>query len=147
MPLIQVQQMVEGVKSMWTRLWHILWGGPKGGNLSARDAHARQRDGVVLIDVRSPAEWQAGHAEDALHIPLGNLTRNLELLPKDGEIIAMCQSGLRSGIAAMILRSRGYERVFNLNGGFMAWYGAGLPIETDSRSRLRRVRGGSVVSR
>ena len=105
---------------MLARLWHIFWGGPKGGNLSARDAHARQRGGVLLIDVRSPAEWQAGHAEDALHIPLGDLTRNLALLPKDGEIIAMCQSGLRSGIAAMILRSRGFERVFNLNGGFMA---------------------------
>ena len=132
---------------MLARLWHIFWGGPKGGNLSARDARARQRGGVLLIDVRSPAEWQAGHAEDALHIPLGDLTRNLDLLPKDGEIIAMCQSGLRSGIAAMILRSRGFERVFNLNGGFMAWYGAGLPIESDGRSRLRRVRGGSMASR
>lgn len=132
---------------MLTRLWHIIWGGRKGGNLSARDAHARQRDGGVLIDVRSPTEWKAGHAGDALHIPLGDLTRNLDLLRKDGEIIAMCQSGLRSGIAAMILRSRGFERLFNLNGGFMAWYGEGLPIETDSRSRLRRVRGGSMVDR
>lgn len=132
---------------MFSRIWHIFRGGPKGGNLSARDAHARQRDGVVLIDLRSPSDWQASHAEDSLHIPPGDLTRNLDLLPKDGEIIAMCPSGLSSGIAAMILRTHGFERVFNLNGGCIAWYGSRLLIETDSRSPLRRVRGRSMVGR
>ncbi len=48
---------------------------------------------MTLIDVRSPAKWQAGNAKHALHIPLGYLTRNLDLLPRDCEIITMCQSG------------------------------------------------------
>lgn len=102
---------------------------------------------MTLIDVRSPAKWQAGNAKHALQIPLGNLTRNRDLLPKDGEIITMCQSGLASGVAAMIHRSHGSERVFDLNSGFMAWYGEHVPSETRGLSSLRRVRDQLKFSR
>ncbi len=83
----------------------------------------------LVIDVRNRSEWTAGHMGHATLIPLPELLERLDEIPKDADILFHCQTGSRSTIAASVLRSRGYERVTNLIGGFSAWVGMGGRIE------------------
>jgi rhodanese-related sulfurtransferase len=91
-------------------------------------AELLERGEAVLLDVREPQEWSAGHAPQAEHLPLGLLTP--EAVPQDRPIIAICRSGNRSGKAADTLAAAGV-RVHNLAGGMRAWAQAGLPVVTD----------------
>ncbi|TKI81160.1 rhodanese-like domain-containing protein, partial [Bacillus wiedmannii] len=59
---------------------------------------------VKVIDVRSKKEWEEGHLHDAIHIPLGNLFKQLDCIPKDCPVVLQCRTGLRSAIAASILQ-------------------------------------------
>jgi rhodanese-related sulfurtransferase len=88
-------------------------------------------DGVFLLDVREPHEWVAGHAPDAVHVPLGELdARYADVLPSDRSIVAICRVGGRSQRAAAALRQAGFD-VANLTGGMVAWAEAGKPVTTD----------------
>lgn len=110
-------------------------GGAAGaGTMTAREARQALEDGAVLVDVREPDEWSAGHAADAIHIPLAQLTEHLAELPADREIITVCRSGRRSATAATLLTRHGL-RATNLGGGMTDWVAAGLPIVT-ARSTL-----------
>ena len=100
------------------------------GTLSAVAARLALDTGSVLVDVRTPDEWRAGHAAQAIHIPLEQLTRRLAELPADREIITVCRSGRRSAVATGLLRRHG-RTAANLTGGMNAWAAAGLPIVTE----------------
>ncbi len=76
---------------------------------------------MLLLDVREPYEFQAGHLEEARHIPLQQLPRSIDQLPKEAEIVVYCRSGGRSARAQQFLMSHGFEKVKNLAGGMMAW--------------------------
>ncbi|WP_195510089.1 CoA-disulfide reductase [Clostridium tyrobutyricum] len=75
------------------------------------------RENTTLLDVRSEIEFNNGHLEGAVNIPVDNLRERLEELDKNKEIIAYCQVGLRGYIAARILSQHGY-RVKNITGGY-----------------------------
>jgi rhodanese-related sulfurtransferase len=92
---------------------------------------ARVPPEAVLLDVRESEEWQAGHIEGAVHIPLGQLPTRLGELPPDGEIVVVCRSGARSAQAVAWLNQNGADAV-NLGGGMGAWWAAGLPMVSDS---------------
>ena len=82
-------------------------------------------DGALLLDVREADEWDAGHAPEAVWIPMGDLqTRVDELLSRvaetDERIVAICRTGARSGVVAGALIGAGYDAV-NLDGGMRAW--------------------------
>ncbi|HYZ54761.1 MAG TPA: rhodanese-like domain-containing protein, partial [Streptosporangiaceae bacterium] len=57
-------------------------------------------DGAFLLDVREDEEWVAGHAPDALHIPLGQLGSQVDQVPRDREVYVVCRAGSRSAYAA-----------------------------------------------
>ena len=97
-------------------------------NISAQEAQARQQAGAIMLDVREPDEWQEGHIPGARHVPLGELEMRLAELDPTQEIVAVCHSGYRSGIAAQALRATGFARVWNLDGGMLAWERAHLPV-------------------
>jgi rhodanese-related sulfurtransferase len=99
----------------------------KPGGVSAQQAQQMQADGAVLVDVREPAEWSAGRAPGAVHVPLGELTSRLADIPREATIVTVCRSGRRSDTAAAQLRAAGYT-VHNLDGGMQAWQSAGLPV-------------------
>ena len=82
-----------------------------------------------VIDVRSDAEWQAGHIPGAQHIALGELSRMASTIPRERPVIVHCQGGARSAIAASLLQAEGVPDVLNLVGGFNEWRAAGLPME------------------
>lgn len=82
---------------------------------------------AVLVDVRELDEWEAGHAPDAVHIPLGELTERLGELPEADRLLLICHSGARSGRATAWLVQNGYDAV-NVDGGMVDWVRAGLPV-------------------
>lgn len=85
---------------------------------------------AVVVDVREEREFKEGHLINAIHIPLGALRGRLGELAKHKErpIIACCRSGNRSASACGMLRKGGFEKVYNLGGGIMAWQNANLPV-------------------
>jgi molybdopterin/thiamine biosynthesis adenylyltransferase/rhodanese-related sulfurtransferase len=76
---------------------------------------------AVLIDVREPYEWNQGHLDGATLIPMGQLHRSLDSIPRDRDVILYCRSGSRSAHALEMLRGAGYHRAKHLKGGILAW--------------------------
>ena len=92
--------------------------------------HAAESGGdAVLLDVREPYEWQAGHAPRAVHLSLSALAAGAGL-PSEAQarsLIVICRSGNRSRQAAELLVARGAQAV-DVIGGMRDWAGAGLPV-------------------
>ena len=103
---------------------------PEVHHLDAAESRRRVEAGALLLDVRNPTEWQAGHADGAAWIPMTELAERQEELPTDREIVVICKSGSRSAQVAQALVAAGYEAV-NVAGGSEAWQAAGFPIVTD----------------
>ncbi len=97
--------------------------------VGARAAAALVGAGALLLDVREPGEWQAGHVAQALLLPMGQVARHRSDLPPDRQIVVVCRSGGRSAAVAEALRTWGFDAV-NLSGGMTAWAVAGLPVVT-----------------
>lgn len=74
------------------------------------------RSGAVIIDVRTKAEYNGGHIKGSANYPLDSLPAACNKIRKDCVIITCCASGMRSATASRILKSRGYEHVFNGGG-------------------------------
>ncbi len=89
-------------------------------------------NGVVLVDVRQPQEWRSGVVAGALLIPLNELARRIEELPRQSTVAFLCRSGHRSTLAARQARRHGID-VVSVKGGMIAWNKAGLPTATPSR--------------
>ena len=95
--------------------------------ISVQEAYQKYQQGVFLLDVREPEEWNEYHVPNTTLIPLGELASRLAELPKDREIVVVCRSGNRSQVAADLLVRQGYADVSNVQGGMLAWRRAGLP--------------------
>jgi phage shock protein E len=67
------------------------------------------KQGALILDVRTPAEFQGGHIKGAINMPLQTLNQGLKKLKKDQTIITCCASGMRSSSAKSILKSNGFE--------------------------------------
>jgi len=90
----------------------------------------QQADGdLVVLDVRSPEEFAAGHVPGAVNIPHDRIAERLSEVPKDKDVVLYCQSGRRAGIAAQVLAEQGYTRLFHLEGDIAAWKANGRPLE------------------
>jgi rhodanese-related sulfurtransferase len=87
---------------------------------------------VLVLDVRTAAEWRRGHIRGSENVPLGSVKSRLAKLPPDRTIVTVCASGHRSASAARALRRAGFE-VENLKGGMHGWARQGLPIEKRRR--------------
>jgi rhodanese-related sulfurtransferase len=87
------------------------------------------RDGWQIVDVREQWEWDAGHIDGALHLPLNDVMagRDQEQLDAGRPIAVICRTGNRSELGALILQARGFE-AHNVEGGMEAWAQAGLPF-------------------
>ena len=88
---------------------------------------------AMLIDVRTPKEHQTKTIPGAMNIPLDEIRRRFEEIPKDKTIYLFCEIGLRGYLAQRILRQHGYTNVFNLSGGFALWNVATTELELSNR--------------
>jgi hydroxyacylglutathione hydrolase len=109
----------DGVFADWTRSGRPL--GTVAQISVAEAAIDAGRSAVTFVDVRDRAEWEDGHIDGALQIPLGNLRARLGEISRLRPIVVHCQSGTRSAIAASILLAGGRIDVSNLRGGFSEW--------------------------
>ena len=85
---------------------------------------------IVVLDVREPSETAAGKIAKAIQIPVGAISKRLDELEKykDKTLLVYCKSGARAGVACKELGKNGFEKVFSLNGGMLAWQEAHLPV-------------------
>lgn len=84
------------------------------GFLAVEEAAALMDQGALVVDVRTPGEWEEGHCEASRLLPLNELPSRFEELPKDQTLLMVCRSGGRSEQATLFLQSMGYTQVFNL---------------------------------
>jgi rhodanese-related sulfurtransferase len=102
-----------------------------GKNVSILQATQLLNQGkAVILDVREPAEFAAGHMRDAKNIPLNELSNRADELGKfkSKTLIVICKSGTRSGKALGQLKKVGFDEAFSLDGGMAAWQAQGLPV-------------------
>ena len=90
-------------------------------NIDWNNALEMSKAGAVLVDVRTPAEVAEGMAPGAINIPLQEIEQRLSEFPKDKDLLIYCRSGKRSMAASNFLIENGYEKVFNVVGGFLAF--------------------------
>ncbi len=87
-------------------------------------------EGLVVLDVRDPDEFAAGHIPGSVHIPYGELRSRAGELSHDVPTAAVCSGGKRSGLAASILQREGFAEVIHVgHGGVEVWAGGGHPLE------------------
>ncbi|HVM93714.1 MAG TPA: rhodanese-like domain-containing protein [Terriglobales bacterium] len=99
--------------------------------MTVQELAARKRNGGMdVLDVRREGEFQAGHIEGADWHPLDRFKASLPAIPTDAPVAVHCKSGYRSLVACSLLQKAGYHNVVDVAGGFDAWTGAGLPVET-----------------
>jgi len=89
------------------------------------------RRNAVLVDVRDAKEYAEGRIPNAMHVPQGELPNRAKELKKHmaRPVIAYCDRGQRSRVAAGVLAKQGFAEVYTLRGGLRAWSEAGLPVE------------------
>jgi len=113
------------------RLAEAYLGHRQGLQPVTRDELARRirRGEVTVVDVRPAAEYEAGHVEGARSLPINELRRRLDSLPRDGELVAYCRGPycVFADDAVRLLRRQGFE-ARRLEDGFPEWKRAGLPV-------------------
>lgn len=104
--------------------------------ITAQDLHAlRQQDsGPLLVDVRSPIEFESERIEGALNVPLDALDARVDEIPESADVVVVCRTGVRATIAAESLARAG-RRARVLDGGVQGWRRAHLPLR-EGRKRL-----------
>lgn len=83
---------------------------------------------VTVVDVREGWEYQKDHITGATHIPLASIISAPNKITTD-HVVFVCEVGQRSGVAAELAASLGYENLYNLEGGMSAWRAHGYPVE------------------
>lgn len=88
------------------------------------------QDEIVLIDVRTPQEYQQGHIENSMNINIAgdSFKEEVQKLDKDQPVYVYCKVGGRSAKAASMLKEMGFEEVYDLEGGIRNWESSGMEI-------------------
>lgn len=92
-------------------------------NISINEVPENLKKKAVLVDVRTPGEYAEGHLPEALNIDVNtdHFTERIAKIRKNKAVLLYCRSGHRSARAAAIMDSLGYRKVYNLEGGYLAW--------------------------
>jgi rhodanese-related sulfurtransferase len=91
----------------------------------------QEKEGLVVLDVREPSEFDAGHLPMAINIPRGLVEFKIgeKIKDKDAPILVYCKTGGRSSLTAFNLQRMGYTGLYNMWGGFDAWKEKSFPVE------------------
>ena len=127
--LLLVVALVSGAMLLWP-LVRRTTGGPWINTTQA--TQLINREDALVLDVRDPGEYGAGHILGAKNLPLSRLDAGgaeIAAKRKDKPVIVYCDTGNRAAKAAAALKSQGFAKVVSLSGGLGAWQQAGLPVE------------------
>lgn len=118
------------VTALFVILYLLLRGNDANSLHPMQAVQKMNQNNAVIIDVREGNEVSQGMIVNAIHIPLGSLQSRLGELEKykASPIIVNCRSGNRSAHACRVLRKNGFNEVYNLKGGIMAWQSSQLPL-------------------
>ena len=88
---------------------------------------------LVLLDVRTQAEYDSGHILNAINISHEQVLESPELMTvyKDSQMVVFCRSGVRAGKVILLLESLGFEGIIDIDGDMLAWSEAGYPVEVN----------------
>ncbi len=140
-----LDQIVEFVGSHWYLflalvvilglLTHNIIVGGKGSVEPLQATEMINHQDAVVVDVRPVADFAKGHIINAINIPMNGFKNQIATLAKHKgrPVIVNCRSGAQSAVACGQLRKEGFEQVFNLQGGIMAWEAANLPLTRKKR--------------
>jgi rhodanese-related sulfurtransferase len=92
----------------------------KTRSIAPDEAKLLVQDGVLALDVREPSEFDAGHLDQAMNLPLGRLAKSSAVISVGAPVIAYCGHGERSTTGISLLERSGVE-AWNLEGGYEAW--------------------------
>jgi rhodanese-related sulfurtransferase len=81
----------------------------------------KNKQDIIILDVRTTREFGMGHIEGALNIHVDELRDNLDKLDRDSKIVVHCRTSYRSYLAYLILKNSGFKNVWNLNGSYLSW--------------------------
>jgi rhodanese-related sulfurtransferase len=100
-------------------------------NINQQELLEADTNNVVIVDVRTPAEFLEGHVPNAINVPLSKIIENPAILTssKAKSIVLYCRSGYRAGKAAEALHKDGHQNLRHLEGDMQGWLKAGLPVE------------------
>ena len=113
-------------------------------NITPKEAFQKMEEGFVYLDVRTPREFEQGHAKGAVNIPVifatptgreqnPNFLKEVDAkFPRTTKFVVGCHSGGRSAVACEMLSEAGYSTLCNIDGGFgseKGWKTCGLPVE------------------
>ena len=113
-------------------LWPLVRGGVGGPSVNTLQAtQLMNRGNALVLDVREPAAYAAGHILGAKNLPLAEIEKRAADFEKykSRTVIVHCDTGSTSARAVGLLKARGFENVVSLSGGFRAWLQASLPVE------------------
>lgn len=142
---MQLAQLIEFVSRHWELviifigilafLFYDLIQGDAGSLDPLSAVTVINRKDAVVVDVRPSADFLKGHIIHAMNIPLSSLIKQLHILEKykESPIILNCDSGARSAQACKQLKQHGFNQVYNLRGGILAWENSNLPITHKTR--------------
>jgi len=82
---------------------------------------------LIILDVRTREEYDSGHIEGTILIPVSELEDRLDEISKEEELLIYCRTGNRSSNSVNILKANGYTKIFHMNDGIIAWIQAGYP--------------------
>ncbi len=102
---------------------------PPLSTVQLRTLLSEDREGVFLLDVRTSGEWARGRIPGSVHIPMDQIPRRLQEIPRDKKIVAVCASGARSEAVARYLDQQGFPWVANYGDGVFGWSRGGLELE------------------
>jgi rhodanese-related sulfurtransferase len=100
------------------------------GDVSVTEANSLIKDkpNLVILDVRTVSEYEEGHIEGAINIPVQELEDRIEEISKKDKLLVYCRTGNRSSQAINILESSGFTKIFHMYNGITGWKNAGYPI-------------------
>ena len=100
-------------------------------NISQQELLDADTTKFVIVDVRTPEEFQKGHVPNAINVPLSDIIDNPAILTssKEKPIVLYCRSGYRAGKAAEALHNDGHKNLLHLDGDMQGWFKAGLSVE------------------
>jgi rhodanese-related sulfurtransferase len=119
----------SGAVLVWPEVQKLMGGSNEVGTLEA--TRLLNQGTTLVLDVRDASEYAAGHLPRARHIPLKDLPGRIEEIGKYKEraVLVTCRNGPRAGSASRVLKRAGFNTVYQLKGGIVAWQQASLPVE------------------